>query len=345
MQYTQLTKNYKISQIIKGNWQLSDSHSDSSIELRSIQDLKQFLDNGITTFDMADIYTGVEELFGKFLQDLKNNHPHLLKNVKIHTKYVPDRDLLNNLSIQDTEKIVDRSLKRLGVEQLNLVQFHWWDYNTGNYLNGLDHLFKLQKKGKIQHIGLTNFSSSKIKEIINNGFKPISIQIQSSLLDQRANHHLLKICQKNDIKFLCYGVLAGGFLSKQWLGKPDPAKHENRSLTKYRVIIDEIGGWDSFQEILQKLNKISQNHKTTLSNIAANYILNQNNVAALIIGSRNTKHLESTRKIADIKLSEYEKQSIKNLISKFSISDSDFYELERNSEKHSKIMKYNLNNG
>jgi len=75
-------------------------------------------------------------------------------------------------------------------------------------------------------------------------------QLQYSLLDVRPENGMAEFCRKRGIALLCYGTVAGGLLSDRWLGRPSPAKlPSNRSLTKYKLIIDEFGGWDLFQGI------------------------------------------------------------------------------------------------
>ena len=66
-----LAPGYSISQVLKGSWQLSEGHSQKTDEQQAIEDMRTFVAAGITTFDCADIYTGVEELIGKFLNKYK----------------------------------------------------------------------------------------------------------------------------------------------------------------------------------------------------------------------------------------------------------------------------------
>ena len=85
---------YVVSRLIRGGWQLSGDHGAVDRD-RAIEDVVAFVDAGITTFDCADIYTGVEELYGVALQrvaDLRG--AEVAASVRIHTKYVPDRDAL-----------------------------------------------------------------------------------------------------------------------------------------------------------------------------------------------------------------------------------------------------------
>ena len=81
-------------------------------------------ERGIDTFDCADIYTGVEDAIGRF------NAARAAPPVRVHTKYVPDYDELAALSKSRVEARVDRSLRRLRRERLDMLQFHWWNYDN-----------------------------------------------------------------------------------------------------------------------------------------------------------------------------------------------------------------------
>src|SRR4030095_14365644 len=128
MQRIELSPGYEISRVIRGGWQLSGSHS-ASISDDPAGDMIAFADAGITTFDCADIYTGVEELIGAFrarYRDLRGSDA--LSNVKVHTKYVPDLAILDGITNADVTAVIDQSLRRLKIDTIDLVQFHWWDY-------------------------------------------------------------------------------------------------------------------------------------------------------------------------------------------------------------------------
>ena len=123
MERFELATSYTISRIIKGGWHLAGGHGKIS-EQQALEDMEAFVRAGISTFDCADIYTGVEELIGRFLKSRKERFQSGdLPEVQIHTKYVPDYDMLHRLTREDTTRIIDRSLLRLGVERLDLVQF------------------------------------------------------------------------------------------------------------------------------------------------------------------------------------------------------------------------------
>jgi aryl-alcohol dehydrogenase-like predicted oxidoreductase len=125
---TDLAPGYAISRMIRGGWQLSGGHGPVDRE-RAIEDMFAFVDRGVTTFDCADIYTGVEDMYGAFRRRLADRRgAQAARAFKVHTKFVPDWDMLPRMDKQYVTGIIDRSLQRLGTERLDLVQFHWWNY-------------------------------------------------------------------------------------------------------------------------------------------------------------------------------------------------------------------------
>jgi aryl-alcohol dehydrogenase-like predicted oxidoreductase len=335
-QRIELQPGYSISRVIKGGWQLAGGHG-AVDEKQVIRDMWAFAEAGITTFDCADIYSGVEVLIGKFIKEFKN--------VQVHTKYVPDLDELPGLTKAYTEKIIDRSLMRLGVERLDLVQFHWWDYAVPHYVETAFHLLDLQKAGKIQYIGVTNFDAQHLRELLDVGIPIIANQVQYSVFDKRPETDLLPIALEKDIVLLCYGTVAGGFLDEKYLGIDEFQEPlENRSLVKYRMIIEEFGGMELFQEILHTLQRISNKYNVGIAEIAAKYILQKPSVAGIIIGARNTNHLENLSRLSLFELDEGDFLEIDAVLSQAKGPGGPVYGLERErSGKHGKIMKYNLN--
>ena len=109
---------YDISRLVKGGWHLAGGHGRID-RAEAVRDMVAFVEAGITTFDCADIYTGVEELIG----DFRAAHPSLAPHTQVHTKFVPDLGRLGRMTRTDVERIIDRSLRRLRMERLDLVQY------------------------------------------------------------------------------------------------------------------------------------------------------------------------------------------------------------------------------
>ncbi len=347
MQRARLAPDHEISRVIRGGWQMAGGHG----VLRGaepIDDMIAFADAGITTFDCADIYTGVEELIGAFrvrYRDVRGSEA--LGRIKVHTKYVPDLAILDRITRAHVTAIIDQSLRRLKIDTIDLVQFHWWDYAAPLWLQTAHWLDELRLAGKVRHIGGTNFDTEHLHAILEAGIPMISMQVQYSLLDRRPAKAMVDEALVRGVSLLCYGTVAGGFLSDKWLGVPEPADDlENRSLVKYRLIIEDLGGWEFFQTLLRALRIIADRHGTDIATIASAAVLARDAVAGVIVGARNRTHLTSNLAISDVQLTPADRAEIAGALASARELDGDVYTLERDRHgRHGSIMKYNLNKG
>jgi aryl-alcohol dehydrogenase-like predicted oxidoreductase len=335
-----LAADYDISRLIKGGWHLAGGHGDVD-PIVARRDMARFVEAGITTFDCADIYTGVEALIGAF----RREYPALAPRLRIHTKFVPDLNRLRDADGHYVESVIDRSLARLGVDRLDLVQFHWWDYAVPRYVDVALELERLRAKGKIDRIGVTNFDVAHLAEIVEAGVPVFSHQLQYSLLDDRPSGAMTAYCREHGIALLCYGTVAGGFLSERWLDAAQPtATLANRSLTKYQLILEDFGGWSSFQALLATLARIGARHGCDIASVATLAVLARPGVAAAIVGATNDVHLAAHRRLGEVVLDAHDLAAIGVATSARQGPLGAVYELERDRVgRHGRIMKYNLN--
>ncbi len=343
-QRIELTDNYTISRVLNGCWQLSKGHSlQRPLDLKDVMKAFHMLvERGFTTFDCADIYTGAEEFIGQFVKELKSGHGFPAGDIQIHTKYVPDINYLSQLNYEFTEKIIDRSLMRLNRDTLDLVQFHWWDYDIPGYIETAGDLLRLKEKGKIRNIGVTNFDTEHLKGLVDAGIPVVSMQAQYSVFDRRPERKMIEYCKANDIKLLCYGTLSGGFLAEKWMGKT-MAEPETRSQVKYLQIIEDTLGWDGYQNLLGLLSQIAEKYGVSISNVATKYILCQTGVAGAIVGIRNSSHVESNSRIFQFELTEEDITNIRGFLMQFPSPDGEPFELERTpGSKYRNIMHMNI---
>lgn len=345
MQTSELAPGYRISRVIKGGWQLAGGHGAIRHET-AITDMVAYAEAGITTFDCADIYTGVEALIGAFRLSYRNSHGQAaLDRIHVHTKFVPDLAALLRITRHDVERAIDTSLSRLGQERLDLVQFHWWDYAIDRHVEVASWLGDLHRAGKIAHVGGTNFDAEQTRRILEAGVPLVSMQVQYSLIDRRPAQFLAPLAAGAGMQFLCYGSVAGGFLSERWLGQPAPEQPlENRSLAKYLLMIEEFGGWDLFQALLTRLDAIARRCGTDIASVASRAVLAREGVAAVIVGARNRSHLNRNAAIADLTLTAQDLGGIEAILAQGNPVPGDVYTLERDREgRHGAVMKYNLN--
>jgi aryl-alcohol dehydrogenase-like predicted oxidoreductase len=309
-----------------------------------MQAFLSLVEKGFTTFDCADIYTGVEEFLGRLVIELKQSATLSADQIQIHTKYVPDIDLLGKLTFAYTESIIDRSLKRLNRDVLDLVQFHWWDYGVPGAVETAGHLQVLKEKGKIRHLAVTNFDSEHLAQIVDAGIEVVSCQTQYSVVDRRPEKRLLDYCTSKNIAQICYGTLAGGLLSEKWLGQSFPEDADNRSQVKYMQVIEEGMGVEAYQKLLQLLSRIAAKHGVSIANVATRYILAQEGVAATIIGTRSSRHIAANEKIFSFRLDAADSEDIRGFLAGVPILPGEPFQLERTEGSVFRgIMKMNLN--
>jgi aryl-alcohol dehydrogenase-like predicted oxidoreductase len=339
---TELAPAYRASRLIKGCWHLAGGHGEVN-QAQAIQDMAAFVEAGLTTFDCADHYIGVEALIGQF----RRAYPELATQLQVHTKCVPDYDRLTSCDRAYLTGIIDRSLERLGVAQLDLVQFHWWNLAQPGYVEALGILSDLRREGKIAHLGLTNFNTALTREILDAGIPLVSTQVQYSLLDSRPDQGLIALCQERGVQLLCYGTLAGGLLSDAWLGQAEPTEPlANRSHTKYKLIIEDFGGWDLFQELLHALQAIATRHGVGLGDVATRWVIDRPQVASAIMGFTSTRYLPATQGIEALRLDAQDHALLAPLLGRRTGPAGDCYDIERDKEgRHGRIMRYNQNEG
>jgi len=332
---------YSISRILKGGWHLSAGHNTDVDRAKAIEDMAAFVEAGVTSFDCADHYTGVEEMIG----DFRKAYPELAGKVQIHTKYVPDYDALPTLKRADTVAIIDRSLKRLGVDTLDVVQFFWWNANVPGEIETAQVLADLRREGKIRHIGVTNFSTPRLARFVEAGVPIVMNQLQYSLVDDRPERLQLDFCRRNDIAVVTYGHLLGGFVSADWIGKAEPFDpFANRSQKKYKLIIEDFGGWELFQELLLALRAIGQRLGVGPGEVALRWTLDRPGIAGCIVGATSTRNLARNAKVFDIALTDADRATLDAIRAKRQGPHGDCYALESDKTgRHGSIMRYNQN--
>ena len=299
-----LAPGLKICRILNGMWQVAGGHGRIDPKM-AISEMIRYHDAGFTTWDLADIYGPAEDFIGDFRRALaKVNGERELENIQALTKWVPDPQRITRPIVQSG---IDKSLRRMGISSIDLVQFHWWDYNNPYYIDALKYLSDLRYEGKISNIGLTNFDTERMQIMKDADLEIVSNQVQYSIVDRRPEVKMVQFCQDNNIHILTYGTICGGLMSERYLGRQEPSQSEldTLSLRKYKRMIDAWGGWKLFQELLSTLQEIAQRHNAaSIANVATRYILDRPAVAGAIIGARLgiTDHIDDNIRVFNLEL-------------------------------------------
>lgn len=328
----ELAPGLQISQIIKGCWQLSGGHGGDRATNRTsgnaaVEDFQAFVDAGITTFDTADIYGPSEKLIGQYLEA----HPAERPQVHVLTKFCCFGDNMRKAADFDfVEQSIDISREKLRLDTLDLVQFYWHDYSNPNYVQAAQHLAELQARGKIRHIGVTNFDVPRLEKMMDAGVNIVSNQVQYSLLDRRPEVAMVPFCQERGVALLPYGAVAGGFLSDKYLGVDQSrVRVDTYSKSKYGSVIGQTGGWDWLQELLQALSGVAAKHGVSIADVSAKWVLDKPQVAGVIVGARNANHVADHQRVCGLTLDGEDQSAIQAVLDRGVAPTSDCYTWER----------------
>ena len=300
-----LTDDLEVSRLVTGLWQVADMERDRSpldaIETSAI--LADYARSGFDTFDMADHYGSAELITAQLLARGRRGELGDRRGYAF-TKWCPTPGPMTPAIVRAG---VEERLQRLGVDCIDLLQFHWWTFEHPAYLDALHELAQLQRAGLIRHLGVTNFDAQHLHLVAAHGIRLISNQVSFSILDRRAAGALTSVCAQPGIRLLAYGTLAGGLLSERWLGVAEPAADgiTDWSKMKYRRFIDAIGGWSAYQQVLSALSTIAKRHEVSISNVANRWVLEQPAVACAIVGMRpgERDHRADNCRVFDFRLS------------------------------------------
>ena len=299
----QFTADLRICRILNGMWQVSGAHGPIDPKA-AIESMFTYVDAGFTTWDLADHYGPAEDFIGEFQRQLAASRgAEAPSGFQAFTKWVPRPGTMTRTLVEGN---IATSLRRMDIETIDLLQFHWWDYQDTNYLDALIYLSELRDEGKIKHIGMTNFDTEHLNRIVDHGISVVSNQVQYSLIDLRPEVRMIPYCQEHGIQLLAYGTLCGGLLSEKYLGQPEPGRAalNTASLGKYKQMVDAWGGWGLFQELLAELRWVADKHGISIANVAVRYILERPAVAGVIIGVRLgvAEHRSDNARVFDFEL-------------------------------------------
>ncbi|CAI5532137.1 unnamed protein product [Closterium sp. Naga37s-1] len=310
-----------ICRVVNGMWQSSSGAWGQAAPDAVVTAMLQHADAGLTTFDMADIYGPAESYYGAMIDRLRRERgEEAAFGVQGLTKFVPRPDRMTRDVV---EVAINRSRTRMQVKTIDLLQFHWWDYANPGYLDALKHLTDLKEEGKIKAIGLTNFDTTRLQVILENGIPIVSNQVQHSLVDMRPQQQMAQLCALTGVQLITYGTVMGGLLSEKYLH----AKEHNSmfgprlatpSLNKYKQMVDAWGGWALFQELLRECETVAKKHGVTIAAVAVRSTLDQPSVAASMVGVRLglQQHIADNKVIFGLKLDDEDRARITSVTSR-----------------------------
>jgi aryl-alcohol dehydrogenase-like predicted oxidoreductase len=310
MQYTNLGKSgLKVSRLCLGMMSYGTSKWRPWVldEDASRPFIRKALDAGINFFDTADMYSkgASEELTGKFLREFGVKR----ENVVVATKcYFNLTDEVNGggLSRKHIMDAIDASLKRLGMDYVDLYQIHRWDYETP-IEETMEALHDVVKAGKARYIGASSmyawqFAKAQYTSDLNGWTRFVSMQNHYNLVYREEEREMIPQCIDQGIGLIPWSPLARGFLAGN--RKRDGGGETTRAQS------DDFADQMYFHEedftVADRAQEIAEKRDVTSSQIALAWLLHKPYITAPIIGATKLEHLEQSIAALDIQLSEDE---------------------------------------
>jgi aryl-alcohol dehydrogenase-like predicted oxidoreductase len=259
--------------------------------------LDAYIEAGGSFIDTADVYTrgSSEEIIGRWLAKRGGT-----EGVTIATKArfaMSDHPADSGAGRDHLERAVDASLRRLGVETIDLYQIHAWDPGTP-IEETLETLDGFVKTGKVRHIGVSNFLGWHLERAIltaeHNGWaSPVSLQPQYNLLGREIELDVLPLCMDRGIGTLPWSPLGGGWLTGKYdrtvapTGASRLGEDPTRGIEAY-----DLRNTERTWEILDAVKTIADGRGITMSQVALNWVRNRPTVSSVLLGCRTTAQLD-----------------------------------------------------
>jgi len=304
----------KISAIAYGNWL---THGSQVEEDAAIACVRRALDEGITTFDTADVYanTAAETVLGKALAGERRAGLEIFTKVYFPTG--PGHHNDHGLSRKHIMESIDGSLERLDTDYVDLYQAHRYDYETP-LEETMEAFADVVRAGKALYIGVSEWRAEEIRaaHVLARELKIslISNQPQYNLLWRVIETEVVPTCEELGLGQIVWSPIAQGALTGKYL--PGQQAPEGSRATDDKGGSDMIKRWmaDDVLERIQLLQPIADEAGLSLAQLAVAWVLQNNNVSAAIIGASRPEQVTENAKAAGVKLDDTALKAIDEIV-------------------------------
>ena len=323
---------------IGGPWQVGWGPQDDN---DSVSTILRAIEGGINWIDTAAIYGcgHSEEVVGKTIKELGEKPIIATKCALLWDEKRRKVHCLDKASIKAE---CDASLKRLGIERIDLYQMHWPEPD-GKIEEAWEGMVELAEEGKVRYVGVSNFSVSQLERVRR--IHPVaSLQPPYSMIRRDVENELLGYCRDNNIGVVCYspmqkGLLTGKFNAQRIAGlAPDDHRHRDKNFLEPKLSAN--------LELVEGLRPMAERNGMTLAQLAIAWVLRADEVTAAIVGARRPEQIVETMTAAECELADDEIAEIAVLLKKHAkkkkLMDTGTYgdKIRRKADKRVRIIEY-----
>ena len=293
----------KVSRVGLGTWAMGDDFWGSVDDQESIRTIHAAIDNGISLVDTAPAYGNghSEEVVGKAI---KGRRDRVVVATKVGIQK-PGGKLQKNLSPDSVRQEIEDSLRRLGVESIDLYQIHWPDPKTP-LEETLEVLLKAQEAGKFRYLGVSNFDTA-LMDKVRSITELASLQPPFSLLQRDIEDEILPYCHEHNLGVLSYGTLSGGILTGKF--REYPTFEEGDQRAKFYPAFNPKT-WDKVQNVVDALREIASKRNVPVAQVAINWATAQPGMTCALVGAKKPEQAISNAAAGQWELSNAELERI-----------------------------------
>ena len=305
MEYARLgTTGMQVSRICLGCMGFGDAenwvHKWVLDEENSRPIIQHALEIGINFFDTANVYSigRSEEILGRALKDFARRDEVVIAT-KVHGVMRPGPNG-GGLSRKAILSEIDHSLRRLGVEYVDLYQIHRWDYQTP-IEETMEALHDVVKAGKARYIGASAMFAWQFQKALYTAEKHgwtrfVAMQNHMNLIYREEEREMMPLCSAEGIGVIPYSPLASGRLTRDWSESTLRSETDQIQKMKYDAMAEADRG------IVERVAEVAQKHGVPRSHIALAWLLQKEPVTAPIIGATKISHLDEAAGALSVKL-------------------------------------------
>jgi aryl-alcohol dehydrogenase-like predicted oxidoreductase len=279
-----------------GDWKFGWGPQDEDAAVKAVV---RAVELGVNWVDTAAVYGNgrSEELVGKALRQLGPARRPLVAT-KCSRVIQPDGSIEGVLKRDSIIRECESSLKRLGVDVIDLYQLHW-PLPEEDFEEGWQTLVDLRKQGKVRHIGVSNFSVEQLKRIMP--IAPVeSLQPPYSMIRPEIENETLPYCGENRIGVVCYSPMGKGLLT----GKFSRERADSLPESDHRSRDPMFSGknLEANLQLVEGLQRLAARHNKNVAELAIAWTLRRPEVTSAIVGARRPDQIEQTVSAGDWKL-------------------------------------------
>jgi aryl-alcohol dehydrogenase-like predicted oxidoreductase len=301
-----------VSVLVFGSWVTGGWAWGGSDEGEALRAILRGFELGINLIDTAPVYGfgKSEEIIGKALKEWGQR-----EKIVLATKCGLEWDdkqqrIWRNSGPERIRYEVDRSLKRLGADTIDLYQIHWPDSKTP-FEDSMSTLLDLKEAGKIRNIGLSNFNREQIEACKKSG--PVhSLQPPYNVFEREAEKELLPYCHQENIATLVYGGLCRGLLTGKFTGNESfPRGDLRRGDPKFKP-----DRFKQYVKAVDQMKKLAAKYGRTMSQFALRWALQQTGVTTVIAGARTPQQVEDNAGVSGWQIEVEDFQKVEEILQK-----------------------------